>query len=413
MALGLPHINSCQVNLAFRDLLKTLVRRHGRPNELRAANSLLAGALSAFVDASQSGTDVSIVLDPAYTPRLRVTYIRLPSFRNYPESAALTVYRREIRRAVGTQASGSFGEKAFNAGLWGGAKSSSVKGLRCCGDFYSKPSSLTVRPPAPSDIANHTVDVDWNGIAFPQPPSYIFICYEKSPAYMTYNNTFNQIDRALPPNGADYNVKFNTGADRGALDDVANINATNSFDGTRTQETVFNAEVAARNIAQSHDCNAAIMQIECVVQSAIGSFAWKDTDAPYLTDRDQLWRKHVRNCHSAYCPKGRSQWQDFQSCALLSSSDYLLGISSSSGTQYPIQLDIKVKFANRAAYSDGSCFTTGASKGQMCFENFILGEPVVVGLFNSNVLTIASSAAVLSAQSFSQSTTAAALASSR
>ena len=72
---------------------------------------------------------------------------------------------------------------------------------------------------------------------------------------------------------------------------------------TSTQELVFNDELAARNIAMAQDSNAAILQLEIVVQSAIGSFSFRDTQAPFLQDRDVLWRKHVRNCHSQYAPE--------------------------------------------------------------------------------------------------------------
>ena len=89
----------------------------------------------------------------------------------------------------------------------------------------------------------------------------------------------------------------------------------------------------------------------------------------------------------------------------------MLGLSSSPGTVFPITLDIRVKFANRAAYSGGLCFSTGVCKEKMQFEDFIVGEPVLLGIFTQNVISIAASSAVISSQAFSQATTAAALAS--
>ena len=169
-----------------------------------------------------------------------------------------------------------------------------------------------------------------------------------------------------------------------------------------TRNSVFNQELAARNIAMAQDSNAAILQLEIIVQSAIGSFSFRDANAPYLQDRDVLWRKHVRNCHSKYCPAGRGAWQDRECCALLASSDYLLGLQTSPGTQFPITLDIKVRFANKAAYRGGACFSTGCTRGQMMFEDIIIGEPTLVGLFHQTVLSIAASSPVLSSQSFSQ-----------
>ena len=417
-ALGLPHINTVQVVLQFKSLFKTLIRRLGRPNSVGAAN-LLAGAVSQHNNAGE-GSDVQITLDVDYPPKLRSLFIRLPSFRSYPQSAALSVYRREIRRPSGTRSGGAWGGKDFNAGLWGGPVTSTVKGLACAGDFFSKPSALTVRP-SKRTIAHHTKEVSWVGAVFPQPPSYIFICYSKDPSFTQYDNPLANIDKIAPPGVNAYGAKFGTmgNAFRNQLRSRANLTSRTitvphigAANAVGTLLTTFNQELAARNIAMSQDSNAAILKLEIVVQSAIGSFSFRDTVEPYLQDRDVLWRKHVRNCHAKYCPAGRGAWQDRECCALLASSDFLLGLQTSPGTAFPITLDIKVLFANRAAYRGGACFSTGVTRGQMMFEDIIIGEPTLVGLFHNNVLSIAASSAVLSSQSFSQATTAAALASS-
>jgi len=76
----------------------------------------------------------------------------------------------------------------------------------------------------------------------------------------------------------------------------------------------------------------------------------------------------------------------------------------------PIILDIQVRFGNRAGVASGLCYTTGQAKGKMVFDDIIVGEPVVCALFNQQIMSIASSSAVISAQSFSQSTYASAIA---
>ena len=371
------------------------------------------GAVSKLTADTGIGSDVQITLDNSFPPVLRSLFIRLPSFRSYPQSAALSVYRREVRRPSGTRTDGSWGGKVFDAGLWGGNPGSTEKGLRCAGDFYSKPSALTVRP-SNRDIAHHTKEVIWVGAVFPQPPSYIFICYSKDPSFTQYDNPLANIDKIAPPGVNAYAAKFGTlGAARAVFTQRATLNtAVVNFGLVGDITTTFNQELAARNIAMAQDSNAAIIAIEIVVQSAIGSFAFRDESEPYLQDRDVLWRKHVRNCHAKYCPAGRGAWQDRECCALLASSDFLLGLQTSPGTAFPVTLDVKVLFANRAAYRGGACFSTGVTRGQMMFEDIIIGEPTLVGLFHNNVLSIAASSAVLSSQSFSQATTAAALASS-
>ena len=183
--------------------------------------------------------------------------------------------------------------------------------------------------------------------------------------------------------------------------------------GAHTQLSVFRQELAARNIAMAQDSNAAIVQFELTIQSALGAFSFRDSGDGFLQDRDRLWRTHIRNCHSSYGAAGRAATQDRESCLLLSASDYLIGLGSSPGTQYPITIDCAIRFENRAAYSGGACFSTGMGvQGKMQFEDVMIGTPICVGLFHQNVLSIAASSAVLSSQAFSQATTAAALQSS-
>ena len=77
MALGLPHINQGQITLQFRALLKSIIRRLGRSNALGAANRHATCV-------SKIGDDMDIVFDVSYPPKLRFTFIRLPSFQAYP-----------------------------------------------------------------------------------------------------------------------------------------------------------------------------------------------------------------------------------------------------------------------------------------------------------------------------------------
>ena len=299
---------------------------------------------------------------------------------------------------------------------YGGVQETGVKGLRCAGDVFSVPSDLTIRPPQRT-IASHTKNVSFTGQVFPQPPSYLFLVYQKDPSYTTYDNPFLHMNKIAPP-GANYTAKYDYIAARAALTGAAALNLQTTTkigaDGSVfNQEGAFNTEIASRNIAMAQDSNACIVRFSCVVQSAVGAFAFRDSEAPYLQDRDRLWRAHVSNFPSQYAENGRGQFFDRECCLLLSSSDYLIGLETSSGTVFPITVDIECEFANRAVYSGGECFTTGCGvKGKMAFEDLIIGEPVLVGCFNQNVMSIASSSSVLSSQAFSQATTAAALQSS-
>ena len=283
-----------------------------------------------------------------------------------------------------------------------------------------------MRPPSaglPEIAAKHLATVQWNGIQFPQIPNALFIVYQKNSDVYNLNNPVFGVGSVNPPTAADHSTKWET-IPAGALLNArrllfdTHVHANEQLmdrillPGSADLETAhtFNQELAGRYIAQNQASNASIMAIEITVQSAVGSWSFKSSAYPRTRDRDDLWQKHVMNCNDQYCLQGRGKWQDKCSCAYLTCSDWLLGIQSSPGTIFPIILDIKVEFAGRSTGKGGLCYTNGQTRGQQVFDDFICGSPCVVGIFNQQILSIASSSAVVSSQAFSQSTTAAALA---
>jgi len=253
-------------------------------------------------------------------------------------------------------------------------------------------------------------EVVWNGVLFPQVPSMIFIVYQKDVAAMLHDTlNFAGADpgAALAALNYDYTAGGVNTLSTAALANTALANTGAACDINRRTA----GRIAARGLALNRDTNAAIMGIEIVIQSAVGSFAFKDSSYPYLEDRDLLWRKHARNCHNKYCPSGRAIWQEKESCALLSSSDFCLGLGTSPGAVFPITMDIRVRFANKSFAVGGEQFSGLFAKGQQALPDIIVGQPILVGQFNNHMFNIAASSGVLSSQAFSQSTVAATLAS--
>ena len=405
MALGIANLNQGQITLNFKDLVKNIVRRLGRPTLTGAANVAATGA-------AKLADDITVTYDDATVPKLYLTYIRLPAFRTYPERSVITVYRRDARKALNQ----TF-PKTFAASLFDSA--GDKKGLQCGAELSAQPSSLTMATPAASAITTkHQYTVRWTGLQFPQVPNQIFIVMQKSSEVFNLKNPaiISAIPIALAPGAPGQDVKWET-SDGNSFVNVANANASlaavPAAAGTVAADGVirYTAEKAGRYIAQNQDSNAAIMQLEITVQSAVGSWAFKSDAYPYLQDRDMLWQKHVTNCCDEYMQAGRGKWQDRASCVLLSCSDFLLGLSTSPGTVFPIILDINCRFANRSAVCSGLAYAGPQCIGKQTFDDFMVGDPVCVACFNQQILSINSSSAVLSSQAFSQSTTASALAS--
>jgi hypothetical protein len=406
-ALGICHYNQGSLTITYADMIKHVIRRLGRPKGAAGANATrLAGGVADLANAE----DIKVTYDDSYKPRLELTYIRLPSFRSYPQSAAITVCRRDVRRPEAQVT----GERTFSAGLFDSA--GDKKGLKCAVGLNAQPSGLTMHPEASDKAGHHEADVVFSSMMFPQVPDQLLFVFQKSSSVYNLQNPLYGIDTVSPPASQDVQaLKWTTVAARNAFDTVAHTNANlagqnaNLADAAAETVACFNQEIAGRYISQNQASNAAIMQIDIRVQSAIGSFSFRTTQSPYLQDRDILWKRHTANCCDDYMPAGRQKWQERASCALLSSSDWLLGLQTSSGVVFPILVDATVKFANRAAVSSGLAYTNGQTKGKQVYEDFMIGDPCCVAIFNKQILSIASSSAVLSAQAFSQSTYASAI----
>ena len=98
-----------------------------------------------------------------------------------------------------------------------------------------------------------------------------------------------------------------------------------------------------------------------------------------------------------------SDWSRRQCCVLLSVSQYLHGLGSSAGVAFPIQISATVDFANQCRFiCGGQAFDEKYYRGPLVVEDPIIARPVFVGLFDKQVVQVASSSAVLSAQNLSQ-----------
>ena len=400
MALGIPNLNQGNITLNFKNLRKEVIRRLGRPRLVAGADAYLSQTANIAAD------DLTVSFDTTKVPVLELTYIRLPSFRNYPANAVLQIYRNDCRPADLGQG-GKYGEQVFPKGLFDGMQ---LTGLRCNGTAYGG-SDYTIRP-FTADRSKYEFDAVWTGQQFPQVPDYLFFCFQKSSDVYTHKNPLKDLSHVVkeytitPDNQAATNVRLDTHG-HAALT-IAKGGGNNAIQTAVSADAAFDQYLIDRFIAQNQASNAAIMQIKITVQSAVGSWEFRANSEPYLQDRDLLWRRHAQNCNDEYMKAGRAAWQDRGSCALLSSSDFLLGLSTGSGVVFPIILDVRIKFQNRSAVQSGALFS-GQVNGACIFEDIIVGTPVMVGLFQKQQLTIAPSSAVLSAQNLSQSTFAAAV----
>ena len=160
-----------------------------------------------------------------------------------------------------------------------------------------------------------------------------------------------------------------------------------------------------KNVAQNQDSNLSIVRFKLLIQSSVGTFEMSSDNAPYLQDQRQLFAVHKKNCCSAYLEDaGMAEWAGRCSSLLLSSSEYMHGLGTSSGVSFPIQISATVVYQNKCNFTSGLCYSDPRAAGPVLHRDYIAARGVCCGIFDKQVLQIASSSSVLSAQNFTQAT---------
>ena len=441
LALAIPNYNQGSLTVLFKDLEKSIVRRLGRTlstNKVRGRGTLInnSEALTKTVaqktvnnttntaEAEVECVPFTIVYDSTKLPNLFLTYLRLQAFRRPPEVASFTTYRTQTYLGPQCTAANMGADKTkvaigdvFDQGV------GEVPYLICDGSNpFSKIDSGAYGYKYDQMTQTRRWKVSFQNLQFAQPPSYIFICAQKDSKVLAHRNPMSKgvkydltaddtndwDDAANPLLFTDTQVQyaFVPGADQvgqPAVDNPhsrANMQAQNF----RTAEKLARIKAAGRYVAQNQDANLAIDRLSILVQSSVGSFQVTDDAYPFKRDQQIMWDEHRRNCNTDYFAKsGMSDWQKRGCCVLLSVSQYLHGLGSSAGVAFPIQISCDVEFVNKCQFIEGLyAYDEKGPRGPMVFSDYINARPVLVGIFDKQVLQIASSSAVLSAQNISQ-----------
>ena len=111
LALAIPNYNQGSMTILFKDLEKSLVRRLGRTMSygINRGGTLInnsevdekvqvkipAGVVSCAAQANGFCFPFKVKLYEKTVPSLHLTYLRLQSFRRYPEVASFSTYRTQ------------------------------------------------------------------------------------------------------------------------------------------------------------------------------------------------------------------------------------------------------------------------------------------------------------------------------
>ena len=375
LALAIPNANSVSITILFKELEKSLIRRLGRIFST-------AGAMNGAVQRSDVPFSVAFKGREAY---LHTKYLRLQAFRAYPDASSLACMRTQVYQQPMVVSA--------NHGLIADAGAEKYIGedgftgpyLLPSGPDFGTPANAVSTAYMPSESLR-IWECEFQNCQFAQPPSYLFFCAQKMFDQMSYLN----------PSGVVNVTNLAANLTHGpALGN--NVNTNNTALGVRSQY---------RSVIQNQDANLSIIRLKLIVQSSVGTFETSSDKFPYLVDQLQLFEIHKRNCCQDYLKEaGMDAWNRKACCLKLATSDYLHGLGTSYGTAFPITISATVYFQNRSTLLTGLKYSDPRGAGPITFAEPIAAKAVMVGIFDKQVLQVASASAVLSAQNFTAATT--------
>ena len=384
LCLAIPNANSCAITILWKDLEKQLVRRLGRTFLGVAADN---NAIQRGSERTTSPFSVKFVGTESY---LHVKYLRMQSFRSYPEAVSLACYRQQ-----------AYIQDMTVSGDVVKLDTGAVKYSKEFSGPYLMPSGPDIRPAVDGNqqiamrgaaygYANEkrVWQCEFQNCVFSQPPSTLFFVAQKSMECTQFDSPSSVV----------------------VIDALALNDAGGPIDGdviadTNTATAAAQIKSHYRSVIQNQDSNLAIIRFKLLIQSSVASWEMSSDNFPYLLDAQQMFDTHKKNCCTDYMKRsGIDEWQRRACCLKLSTSDYLQGLGASFGTAFPITISCTLVFQNRSAFSSGLKYSDVRSPGPILFQEPIHARAVMVGIFDRQIAQLSSASGVLSAQNFTAAT---------
>ena len=365
--LAIPHFNTISLDFLFAGLKECLFRN--LTARLPAGGNTLTGGgvLGGFV----------VALDTATPPTLHAEYLRLGMWNQIPASISIPAFKIAVHqptKTVKTQNTVDIVRELTRANV----NKQLSPALPAVG--FDRTNGILSRC-APFD-GDRYLEAEYQ-ITSAQVASYlVFVMQKTSDMYVLGGDALEdsvgkQIDNW------DYH--------RGAL--AAGSNTTQ------------NAGLQNYFLARNTNSCASIQQISLEIMSSVGSYTYSTENYPYIRGRHELFRDVLRHTCPGYLDGDINTWRKHCSIVILSSSDFVRGLTTS-GSSFPVQYSVKVKYASEREYISGAGAAAfgAAVTGTAVLRDCIAGEPVMLEIFDKAELRLSPSSGVVSSMNISHST---------
>lgn len=381
--------SSGSIQILMRNMFSCLIRQYGR--------STAHGDDSAALNRHRN--NITVAFKTGVKPTLRIQFVRLNSFRKWPQGLAYSMYRTNTVLHEPLVA-GTGG--AFNLPLTTMDNDTQLVALPPVGrDFFGAAFAANGHNVV-LDAANWRRSANlcyYNG-ALKYPIQFRSIQLPSIPEYLII---------VAQRDNRQYSREHSVGADlQLRIYPFALTAASNGFAGAAAAMTAGREKSQAyhsRYRAQNSAANLCITKLDLEIQNGTSTFRFKTSSLDAIRDLDDLYEATCKNVVAGYMSGAtQSDWENRCCCIVLHETQFQFGLASSQ-TIYPVSISIKAELQNRCRFTCGSQIgATHASQFPMIHLDPISSVPVVTALYTNGILDVTEGSAVLSAANQSVAT---------
>ena len=367
--IAIPHANNINLDFLFVGLKECLFRNLTSP--VRGGADTLVG------QGVRGGFEVT--LDTANPPTLHCEYIRLGMWSQIPASISLSAFKIAVHDPTKTPTAQNCVD-VVPALTRASVNRTLSPALPCVGSARTDGSGRCA-----AFSGNRYLECEWQ-VNSAQIASYLcFVLQKSSDMYVLGGGADED---AVGKRVQDWNYTANIG---GALDAGDHLKR--------------NAGLEQYFLARNTNACASIQQFSLEIMSSVGSYIYSGEKFPYSRGRHELFRDVLRHTCPNYLGGDIQKWRKHCGIVVLSASDFARGIASS-GSSFPVQYSVKIKFASEREYINGAGAygRLGASRGPAVLRDVIYGEPVMLEIFDRVELRLSPSSGLVSSQNLAHST---------
>ena len=370
--LAIPHANTISIDLLFVGLKECLFRN---------LTAVMGVGNNDAVGTQDTRGGFKIELDTDAPPSLHAEYLRLGMWNNIPASISIPAFKIAVHDPHESVTVQGLPDDGIVRALTRANINKALKPLLPAVGFARTGGQGRCASFQGPGYEDKYLEAKFQ-VTSAQVASYLIFCMVKSSDVYVLGGTNAEDSQGMSIRDWNYTA--------GAI--------TRDNQNNRTH----NAGLENYFLARNTDACASIQQFSLEVMSSVGSYTYSSEKYPFARGRAELFRDVLRHTCPDYLGGDITKWRKHCGIVILSSSDFIRGLTSS-GAAFPVQYTATVRYASEREYINGTGAVGGHAdaRGFAVLRDGIVGKPVMCELFSKAEIRLSPSSGIVSSQNLS------------